>query len=280
MKNVGTIIQARISSTRLPGKVLKELPFNSGITCLEQVIRRLKKSKKLKEIIIATTKDIEDNPIIDIAKKEDVKYSRGSKENVLSRYYFAAKENNIDIIVRITSDCPCIDADITDLTIDDHINKMADYTTNSLIRKYPHGLDVEVFNFNALEKAYKNATKDYEKEHVTPYINRNPQKFKINIVKASKELYAPDIRITLDTEEDYALLCAVFDYLYPQNKYFNAYDIVNLFSQKPWLKLINKKIIQKKIFNTLEEELKEAIKILDLQDLNKARDFLKENLSR
>ena len=277
---IAAIIQARTSSTRLPGKVLKELPYASGITCLEQVIRRLKKSKKLNDIIIATTKKTEDDPIINIAKKENVKYFRGSKENVLSRYYFAAKENDIDLIVRITSDCPCIDADITDLAIDDHINKMADYTSNALARTYPHGLDVEVFNFNALEKAYKNATKDYEKEHVTPYINRNPKIFKINIIKAPKELYAPDIRITLDTEEDYALLCAVFDYLYPKNKYFNAYNIVKLFKEKPWLKLINKKIIQKKIFNTLEEELEEAIKILDLQDLNKARDFLKENLKR
>jgi len=277
---IGAIIQARTSSTRLPGKVLKELSYASGITCLEQVIRRLKKSKKLNEIIIATTKDVEDDQIINIAKKEDVKYFRGSKENVLSRYYFAAKENDIDLIVRITSDCPCIDAAITDLTIDDHINKMADYTTNSLVRTYPHGLDVEVFNFNALEKSYKNATKDYEKEHVTPYINRNPKIFKINEIKAPQELYAPDIRITLDTEEDYALLCAVFDYLYPKNKYFNAYDIVNLFNKKPWLKLINKKIIQKKIFNTLEKELEEAMKILDLQNLNKARNFIKEYLSR
>lgn len=276
----GAIIQARTSSARLPGKVLKELPYASNITCLEQVIRRVKKSKKLNDIIIATTKEKEDNEIINIVKKEDVKYFRGSKENVLSRYYFAAKENNIDLIVRITSDCPCIDADITDLTIDGHINKMADYTTNSLVRTYPHGLDVEVFNFNALEKAYKNATKDYEKEHVTPYINRNPQIFKINEMKAPKELYVPDIRVTLDTEEDYALLCVVFDYLYPKNKYFNAYDIANLFNKKPWLKLINKKIMQKKIFNTLEEELKKAVKILDLQDLNKARDFLKENISK
>jgi spore coat polysaccharide biosynthesis protein SpsF len=277
---IGAIIQARTSSTRLPGKVLKELSYASGITCLEQVIRRLKKSKKLNAIIIATTKDAEDDQIINIAKKEDVKYFRGSKENVLSRYYFAAKENNIDIIIRVTSDCPCIDAQIVDVIISEHLKINVDYTSNSLIRTYPHGLDVEVINFDALEKAYKNATKDYEKEHVTPYINRNPKKFKINIVKAPQELYAPDIRITLDTEEDYALLCAVFDYLYPKNKYFNAYDIVNLFNEKPWLKLINKKIIQKKIFDTLEEELKEAVKILDLQDLNKARDFLKENLSR
>lgn len=277
---IAAIIQARTSSTRLPGKVLKELPYASGITCLEQVIRRLKKSKKLNDIIIATTKDKEDDKIIDIAKKEYSKYFRGSKENVLSRYYFAAKENNIDLIVRITSDCPCIDAEIVDLTINDHINKIVDYTTNSLVRTYPHGLDIEVFNFNVLEKAYKNATKDYEREHVTPYIYRNPHIFKINKIEAPQELYAPDIRVTLDTEEDYALLCAVYDYLYPKNKYFNAYDIVNLFNEKPWLKLINKKIIQKKIFNTLEEELEEAVKILDLQDLNKARDFVKEHLSR
>lgn len=277
---IAAIIQARTSSTRLPGKVLKELPYASGITCLEQVIRRLKKSKKLNDIIIATTKDKEDDKIIDIAKKEYSKYFRGSKENVLSRYYFAAKENNLDIIIRVTSDCPCIDAKIVDVIISEHLKINVDYTSNSLIRTYPHGLDVEVFNFDSLEKAYKNATEDYEKEHVTPYINGNPKKFKINIVKAPQELYAPDIRVTLDTEEDYALLCAVYDYLYPKNKYFNAYDIVNLFNEKPWLKLINKKIIQKKIFNTLEEELEEAVKILDLQDLNKARDFVKEHLSR
>jgi spore coat polysaccharide biosynthesis protein SpsF len=277
---IGVILQARTSSTRLPGKILKEFPYNSGITCLEQVVRRLKKSKRLNEIIIATTKDKEDDKVIGIANKENVKYFKGSKENVLSRYYLAAKENNLGIIVRITSDCPCIDVDIVDSTINDHIKIKADYTSNTLDRTFPHGLDVEVFNFNALEKAHKNATKDYEKEHVTPYINRNPQKFKINIVKAPKEFYAPDIRITLDTEEDYALLCAVYDYLYPKNKYFSTYDIVNLFNEKPWLKLINKKIMQKKIFNTLEEELEEAVKILDLQDLNKARDFIREHLSR
>lgn len=277
---IGAIIQARTSSTRLPGKVLKGLPYNSGIACLEQVIRRLKKSKRLNEIIIATTEETEDNPIINISKKENVQYFKGSKENVLSRYYLAAKENNIDLIVRITSDCPCIDAQIVDVIISEHLKINVDYTSNSLMRTYPHGLDVEVFNFDSLDKAYKNATKDYEKEHVTPYINRNPQKFKINIVKAPKELYFPDIRITLDTEEDYALLCAVYDYLYLKNKYFSAHDIVNLFNEKPWLKLINKKIVQKKIFNTLEEELGEAKRILDLQDLKKARDFIGEYLSK
>jgi len=277
---IAAIIPARTTSTRLPRKVLKGLPYNSGITCLEQVIKRLKKSKKLNDIIIATTIEKIDDKIIDVAKKENVKYFRGGKENILSRYYFAAKENNIDLVVRITSDCPCIDADIVDLIINAHINKMADYTSNALVRTYPHGLDVEVFDFDSLEKTYKNAKKDYEREHVTPYIYRSPHIFKINKVEAPKELYAPDIRITLDTEEDYALLCAVYDYLYPKNKYFSAYDIVSLFKEKPWLKLINEKIIQKKIFNTLEEELEEAKKILDLQDLKRAREFIGEYLSK
>ena len=278
MMKIGAIIQARAFSTRLPKKILKELPYRSGISVLEQVIKRLDKSQKLDEMIIATTVEKEDDEIIKVAEKKGVKWLRGSNEDVLERYYLAAKENDIDIVVRITSDCPCIDAKIMDIAIDEHIKTMTDYTSNCLVRTYPHGLDVEVFNFNVLEKAYKNAKKDYEREHVTPYIYRNPQIFKINQVKAPQELYTPDIRVTLDTEEDYALLCVVFDYLYPKNEYFNAYDIVNLFKEKPWLKLINKKVVQKKIFYTLEEELKEAVKILNLQDLKRARNFLREHL--
>ena len=277
---IAAVIQARTSSTRLPKKVLKELPYGSGITVLEQVIKRLKRSQQLDEIVIATTTEKEDDKIVEVAEKRDVKWFRGSKEDVLSRYYLTAKENNIDIVVRITSDCPCIDAEIVDLVIDEHIRMMPEYTSNSLVRTYPHGLDVEVVSFEALEKAWRNAKKDYEREHVTPYIYKNPYIFKINQVKAPEELYAPDIRVTLDTEEDYVLLCAVFDYLYPKNEYFNAYDIVNLFRKKPWLKLINKKVVQKRIFGTLSEELKEAVKILDLQDLKRARDFLGEYLLR
>lgn len=278
---IGAIVQARTSSTRLPNKVLKELPYGSSITVLEQVIKRLNKSQKLNEIIIATTEELEDDEIVKIADKRGVKWFRGNKENVLSRYYLAAKKNNVDIVVRIMSDCPCIDPEIIDLVINEHIKRVADYTSNSsLVRTYPHGLDVDVFNFNALEKAYKNAEKDYEREHVIPYIYRNPHIFKVNQVKAPQELYAPDIRIVLDTEEDYALLCAVFDYLYPRNEYFNAYDITKLFEEKPWLKLINRRIVQKKIFDTLKEELEEAVKILALQDLKRARDFLREYLSK
>lgn len=239
---IGAIIQARAGSTRLPRKILRNLPFGGKTTVLQQAIRRLKKSRRLGDIIVATTVGKEDNDIVDIARRERVKHQRGSNRNVLSRYYSAAKNNNLDVIIRVTSDCPCVDPQILDLMIERHIKTKSDYTSNCVKRSYPHGLDIEVFNFDTLEKAYKNAKRDYEKEHVTPYIIRQKRIFKITEIKAPKNLYAPNIRITLDTEEDYALLCAVFDYLYPKKTYFNAYDILNLFRQKPWLKLINEKV--------------------------------------
>lgn len=244
---IGAIVQARYASTRLPGKILKDLPYASGITVLGQVIKRLKRSKKLDSIIVATTAEKNAAEIIKIAKRENVKYSKGSLENVLSRYYSAAKENDLDIIARITSDCPCIDPEILDSAVEKHLKTNADYTATTFTRTFPRGLDVEIFNFAALEKTYKNSRKSYEKEHVTPYIYENPAFFKISSVTAPKKLYGPDIRITLDTNEDYALLCAVYGFLYARNKYFTATDIIRLFKKKPWLKLINKNVIQKKI---------------------------------
>lgn len=244
---IGAVIQARTSSTRLPGKVLKKLPCGSGVTVLEQVVRRIKKSKELDSIIIATTDERSDDKIVVIAKKERVGCFRGSRDDVLSRYYLTAKKYNLDIIVRITSDCPCIDSGIIDSIIERHKKSMADYTSNTIERTYPRGLDVEVFNFSALEEAYKKAYKNYQREHVAPYIYTNRRLFKIVQVKAPAPLYGPDIRITLDTEEDYSLLCIIFDYLYSKNRHFTAGDLIRLFNKKPWLKMINKKVQQKKL---------------------------------
>jgi len=229
---ISAIIQARTSSTRLPGKVLKELPENSGITCLEHVIRRLKQCKKLDEIIIATTTKKVDDIIIDVTKKENIKYFRGSENNVLQRYYQAAIENDVDIIVRVTSDCPCIEPKIVDRVIESHIKlrkTYIDFTANNIVRTYPRGLDVEVFDFDILERTYIEAKTDFDREHVTPFIYNNPKKFRLNNITAPEELLFPDLRITLDTEKDYKFLCMIFKRLYPKNKYFNAYDIVKLY---------------------------------------------------
>lgn len=278
---VGAVIQARVSSTRLPEKILLELPFGSGIRVLEQVIRRVKKSSLVNEVIVATTEGKEDDVIVEIAEKEKVKWFRGSKNDVLERYYLACVQNNIDVIVRITSDCPCADWNIIDMVIEKHLKEKADYTSNIVKRSFPRGLDVEVASFSTLERAYREAKKSFEREHVFSYIHTSsPHRFSIASVEAPEDLHMPDVRVTLDTEEDYALLCAVFDYLYPQNPFFTAHELVSLFRQKPWLRLINKKVVQKKIISSLEEEFREAIKLLKLQELPRAAEIIQKALNK
>ncbi|WP_299524062.1 glycosyltransferase family protein [uncultured Methanobrevibacter sp.] len=272
---IGVIIQARTSSTRLPRKVLKPLPFNSDINVLQQVIRRVNQSKLINEIIIATTTQKEDDEIVDVAKKENVNWYRGSLENVLERYYLAALENNLDIIVRITSDCPCVDSDVIDKIIEKHLESNADYTSNTLNRGFPRGIDGEVINFDVLEKAYNQATDKFEKEHVTPFIYKtHPEDF--NIVQYTTLEDNSDIRITLDTPQDYALLCSVYDNLYNKNKFFSLTDVIELFNNKPYLKDINSEITQKKVCNSLTEELDEVINLCEKQDLDRAKEYIKK----
>ena len=136
--NIGAIIQARLSSTRLPRKILMRLPLNGEKTVLEHVIERIKQSSMINTIIIATTTEEDDNDILYVVEKTNVKCFRGDLNDVLSRYFHAAQEFDLDLIVRITSDCPCIDPDIIDETIRLHINRNADYTSNIQNRTFPH----------------------------------------------------------------------------------------------------------------------------------------------
>ena len=199
---------------------------------------------------------------------------------MLDRFYQAAKVHQLDLIVRITADCPCIDPKIVDYAIYEHLRLGADYSASGG-SGLPRGTDTEVISFSALEEAWHKATIEYEKEHVTPYIYRTaPQDFKIHKLVVPQQLQMPDLRITLDTTEDYALLNAIFDALYPSNPNFSLEDILALVQQKPWLKLINEKVEQKKIFDTLEEELSEALMLLKKQDLHKAAAFLEKNNGR
>ena len=273
---IGAIIQARTSSSRLPRKVLKPLPFDSDVCVLQQVIRRVSNSKLIDEVIIATSINEEDQEIVDIAKKENKNFYCGSLDNVLERYYNAASQNDLDIVVRITSDCPCIDSNIIDKIIQNHIDLDADYTSNSLKESFPRGIDVEVINFDVLKRAYLEASKNYEKEHVTPFIYKShPDEFNINIYVSDED--NSDIRITLDTPQDYSLLCCVYDNLYEKDNFFTLNDILDLFSKKPWIKSINEDIVQKKVCSTLSEELEEAIHLCDVQDLDKAKEFIENH---
>ena len=273
---IGAIIQARTSSSRLPRKVLKSLPYGSDTCVLQQVIRRVSKSKLIDQVIIATSINDEDQEIVDVAKKENIAYYCGSLDNVLERYYGAANQNNLDVIVRITSDCPCIDADVIDDIIQSHLDLNADYTSNSIKESFPRGIDVEVINFNVLKKAYVEASEKYEKEHVTPFIYKShPDEFNINIYVGDED--NSHIRITLDTPQDYSLLCCVYDNLYDKDNFFTLDDILELFNEKPWIKSINEDIIQKKVCSTLSEELEEAIHLCDVQDLDKAKNFIENH---
>ena len=273
---IGAIIQARTSSSRLPRKVLKSLPFDSDICVLQQVIRRVSKSRLIDEVIVATSNHEEDQEIVDVAKKEDVHYYCGSLSNVLERYYHAASQNNLDVIVRITSDCPCMDSNIIDRIVQNHLDLGADYTSNSLTESFPRGIDVEVINFDVLKRAFFESSHDYEKEHVTPFVYKShPNEFKINNYVSDED--NSNIRITLDTPQDYSLLCCVYDNLYKENNFFTLDEILELFDKKPWIIAINEDIIQKKVCSTLSEELEEAMHLCDVQDLNRAREFIENH---
>ena len=273
---IGAIIQARTSSSRLPKKVLKPLPFDSDICVLQQVIRRVSKSNLIDEVIIATSNHEEDKKIVDVAKKENKKVYCGSLNNVLERYYNASSQNDFDVIVRITSDCPCMDSNVIDEIIQNHLDLGVDYTSNSLDESFPRGIDVEVINFDVLKRAYFEASHNYEKEHVTPFIYKShPDEFRINSYVNNED--NSNIRITLDTPQDYALLCCVYDNLYEKNNFFTLDDILDLFDKKPWIKSINEDIIQKKVLSTLSEQLEEAINLCDVQDLDKAKEFIENH---
>lgn len=241
---IGVIIQARVGSTRLANKVLKKIEDK---TVLGHVIERVSQSKVINELIIATTDLDRDDAIKEETLKYKAKVFRGSEEDVLSRYYFAAKENNLDVVVRITSDCPLIDPKVLDEIIEFYLKNEYEVVSNASSeisnRTYPRGLDIEIFSFDLLENAYNNASENYHREHVTPYIYENSEKifYYKNNIDYSK------YRWTLDTVEDFEAITEVYKYLYKGKHNFYLEDIINLFEKKPELYDINSHIEQKKL---------------------------------
>jgi len=241
---VTAIIQARMSSTRLPGKVLKNI---CGKPMLWHMLNRLKFSKKIDDIILAIPNLAQNNKLKDIAKEFKLHCFRGSEEDVLDRYYKAAVKFGGDVIVRLTSDCPLIDPRLTDRIIEEHLLADVDYTSGGNKGSFPRGLDTEVFSFDALKRAYEEAKQDYEREHVTPYIYQHPELFKLQFIEASGKLRQPDLRLTVDTEEDLKLIREIFTRLYRDDQIFYAEDIIDLLDRHPGLVAINAHIRQKKL---------------------------------
>lgn len=240
---VTCIVQARIGSTRLPGKVLKKI---LGRPMLWYQIDRLKQSKLIEQIVIATTRRKEDQQIVDFCKENavDFYFYRGSAEDVLDRYYQAARKFKADPIVRITADCPLIDPKVSDKVIKYYLENSDkfDHVSNDGSPTYPDGLDTEIFSFAALEKAWREARKTSEREHVTPYIWNHPEIFRLGTVKNDVDLSY--MRWTVDEERDLKFVREVYRNLYKEGQIFYMEEILNLLKQQPSLLKINAGIIR------------------------------------
>ena len=234
------IIQARMTSTRLPGKVLMDI---ENKPMLWHVINRLRFSKKLDNIILAIPDKKENDILEQFAKNNCIKYFRGSEKDVLSRYYKTAKKFKVNVIVRITADCPLIDPEIVDRVIQKYSDSNADYTSNTLKKTFPRGLDVEVFNFKILEEAYQKAKEYYQREHVTPYIYKNPKRFRLVNIKSKSNLCY--MRWVVDEKKDLEFIREIYKKIYLKKKIFYMKDVITILKEYPKLMKINENVKQK-----------------------------------
>ncbi len=250
MKTV-IIVQARITSTRLPKKILLPV-LNKPL--LEYQVERLRRVRLSDDLVIATTENEADEPIVELCRKLQVPYFRGPEEDVLARYFGAAQEFKADTVVRITSDCPLIDPEIVDKVIDvfnEHQDRY-DYVTNCLQRTYPRGMDIEVLPFSVLKEVYAEAVAAAEREHVTLFIYSRPGRYRLGSVV--NDVDYSNYRLTVDTREDFELIKLLFEKIYPSKPLFNLQDILNLLLANPEWAAINAHVEQKKLLTTEREE--------------------------
>jgi spore coat polysaccharide biosynthesis protein SpsF (cytidylyltransferase family) len=231
---IAAIVQARMGSTRLPEKIMADI---EGKPLLEHVIERTKASRYIETVIIATTENKKDEAVIRFAREREIPCYGGSEDDVLDRYYQAAKKFGADTIVRITPDDPFKDPEVIDLIISRYLEGKLDYASNTIRPTYPEGLDIEVFSFNALEKAWREAKKPSEREHVTPYIWNHPEFFRLTNVENNEDLSG--LRWTIDYEADLRFAREVYARLY-SSRVFLMRDILELLKAEPELADINR----------------------------------------
>lgn len=238
------VVQARMGSTRLYGKVLKEV---LGRPLLSFLCERLKSVRGIDQLLIATTANGEDQKIVDFCLRENIPFYRGSSEDVLDRFYRATRPFNPVIIVRVTSDCPLIDPRRIEEVLNFFVTHFPDYdyVSNSYVRSFPIGMDTEVFSFKSLEEAACEAILPEEREHVTPFIYRRAQRFRTGLITHVPNL--ADYRLTVDTPEDFELVSKIIQHLYPSNPNFSMEDIIEILGKHPEWKLINSKVKHKEI---------------------------------
>jgi spore coat polysaccharide biosynthesis protein SpsF len=222
------LVQARMGSTRLPGKVLKEV-WDKPL--LQYLTERLKRVELADEVIIATTTNPKDQEIVEFCHMEQIPLFRGSEEDVLDRFYLAAKAFKADVVVRITADCPLVDPKLIDEVIQSYLDNYPtfDYISNSHVRSFPIGMDTEVFSFKSLEEAYNESSLPEEREHVTPFIYRRPNRYKTKLLVHEPNL--AHLRLTVDTPEDFELVSKLIERLYPKKPEFTMDDLVRTLTE-------------------------------------------------
>ncbi|MBF0540389.1 MAG: glycosyltransferase family protein [Nitrospirae bacterium] len=240
---IGAIVEARMTSSRLPGKIM--LPI-IGKPALELLIERLRQCKKIDKIIIATTTNHCDEVIVDLAKRCDVGYYRGSELDVLERVYLSAIENSIEVVVEVTSDCPLVDPYIVSEAIEIFESQRYDYVSNIIKRTFPRGLDVQIFKTSVLEDVH-NTTKDLvDREHAALHIYEHPEKYKLWNFMTDTGYELESQRLTLDTPEDYFVIRAIFEGLYEKtNGAFSYKEIFEFLKINPDIAALNHQIEQK-----------------------------------
>lgn len=235
------IIQARMGSSRLPGKVLMDL---GGRTMLERIVRRVRRCKRVDQVAVATSVSPLDDRIVTKCEQIAVPVFRGSELDVLDRFMGAARAFQADVCIRITADCPLIDPEVTDYIIDRfwQANPAVDYASNKIPQSYPRGLDTEVFTLSALERAWQRASRPYERAHVTVYIYEHPEQFKL--LSITSDVDRADWRWTVDTIEDLKFVREIYDRLGPDDQ-FSWRDVLSLLDREPALRKINSHVRQK-----------------------------------
>jgi len=255
--NTIAIIQARMGSSRLPGKVL--LPV-VGKPMLWHIVNRLKQVPKITNIVVATSNQKQDQQIVDFCIKHDINASCGDENDVLDRFFQTAQKYMADEVIRITGDCPLIDANTISALITFFRSQKLDFcgvatgagvAEENFTNRYPDGLDAEIMSIDVLTDAWKKATKQYEREHVTPYIWQRPSQFKIGTL-ISKDRDYSNYRWTVDNREDYELVCWVYEQLYRTNNNFGLSEIIQLLAQNPEITVLNQHFIGREGYEQFE----------------------------
>jgi spore coat polysaccharide biosynthesis protein SpsF len=241
MKIVATI-EARMTSSRLPGKVL--LPVN-GRPMLSYLVQRLRQAESIEEIVLATTTNPTDDILIGFAKQNNISFFRGSEQDVMLRVIGASESANADVIVEITGDCPIIDPFIVEQAIRMYRKNPCDYLGNSIVRSYPDGMDTQVFSLDALRRSASMTNDPLDHEHVTLHIKNHPELFRIIHLVAPPNEHWPELGLTLDEMDDYELLRKIIEHFGNTHPFFTCREVVSLLKESPEWVAINRHVKRK-----------------------------------